>query len=491
MEESLNMRNVLSILFAISLSAATVLFIIGITTSDNRFLLVAVSTLSLAMLLVLPVLARLPITLFDPFSLFTLYVLLGAVGNSYIIAFRDSPRRTALMNGNPLELFIWGGVWLAVAMFVVGLGYVSSRRRLRVERILPNDKYFTEAGLHLCALIGLVIALAATVVFIQQTGGINGLANLSRKRAIAVASGSEIVYASAGYLRLLSALPMMFLYMLLPVYLRRQKPMKLWQILFLLALLLAGVAIPFLSSSRSDIAYSLIGILFIVSVWRKLTVRFAITAGLIVLTAFSIMTGLRVYANVSVGNSDAAELSFQNPIIDLMESGNGMSLSGTTLIMDGVPERMDYKLGVTFFSWLVAPIPRSIWPGKPQISLGKEIKSNILQLPATKSGRPASIIAEGFINFGFIGFFALSYFLGYIMRLVSNSFLPILKDNIFTVSIYFTLFLNLPSLSNGSLSQATVRSLTDIFPLYLAVWVAILLSVRPAKRYFHSAVGQA
>lgn len=462
--------------------AAIGLFATSLILQDNRFLLAATGHLGLALLLFFPVMSRRKIGAFDPLGLFVLYVVLGTIGNAYVIAFSDSRRRGHLVNGEPIELFIWGGLWLALALMCVGLGYVLCQNRLRVERILPNDRKFTSGGLHLAALIALVLALIATVIFIQQTGGISGLANLSRKRAIEVVSGDDVVFASGGYTRLVAALPLIFISIMLTHYLKAEKKLRPWQFAFLFVILMGGLIFPFLSSSRASILYSFIGLIFVYGVYRRISVGLVVTSLVIGLSVFSVMTALRLYANLSIGGVEAAQLEVPNPIVALAESGNGMSLSGTTHILDGVPERMDYKYGTTFVSWVVAPIPRTIWPGKPQISLGKEVKSVIMGQPAVKAGRPASFIAEGFINFGWIGFFAVAGLFGYMLRLTTNTFEPVMKDNVFTATIYFALYLNVPALANGTISQGMVRTLSDILPIYFIFVAAMVLSLRPVMK---------
>lgn len=476
------MIRVFTVLFGLTLMAAIGLFITSVLLNDNRFMLVAVAHLCLAALLFLPVMSAREIWAFEPMTLFVMFLILGTVGNSYVLAFGDGKRRDTLMNGEPIELFIWGGLWLALAMVLVGLGYTVCKGRLRIERILPDETKFTTGGLHLVALMGLGVALLATVAYIQQTGGISSLANLSKKRVIEVATEGEVVYANGGYLRLVAALPMMLLYLMIAHYLRAAEKLKPWQSVFVFLLLLSGMILPFVSSSRASIVYALIGVLLVYSVFRTISAKFVTISLVAALSLFAVMSGLRVYANTTGGGVREGELAFQNPLLSLAESGNGMSLSGTTLIIDGVPERMDYKLGMSYLALFTAPIPRSMWPAKPQISLGKEIKEDILGKPAPRAGRPASLIAEGFINFGWIGFFGMAFVFGFLMRLLVHSFRPIMQNSVFAAAIYIPFFVNIPAFANGSFGQGSVRILSSVIPLYLIYIAAIALSIKPKPK---------
>ena len=370
------MLNIYRSIFAFNLIAATALFLICLYLSDPRYQLVALGHFAFTTLLFFPVAMRTKVRPIEPFNLVVLYVAIGTLGNSYIIAFSESTRREVLTNGEPIELFIWGALWLCSGLFVLGFGYSMTTRRVPVERILPNEARISSMGIHVSTLLALGLSVIATLVFVESTGGLSAtVSEISRKRAIEVVSDGEIVYASAGYLRLVAGLPMLYLYILLSYYLRRSETLTHGNKALLLALLIAGLAIPFIASSRASIAYSMIGLLVVYSVYRPISMKMLVVAGVISLAFFSAMTGLRATSQQKLTDSKV----LVNPIVAIAQSGNGVSLNGTALIMDGVPERMDFKLGYTFLTWLASPIPRSVWPNKPDISLGKEIKGTILQ----------------------------------------------------------------------------------------------------------------
>lgn len=475
-----DMLAIYRILFAVGLVSGVALFLTSLLLGDNRFHMIAIGHVAIPALIMLPIAARVPIKPAEPFNLVVLYVLVGTVGNAYILGFTDSSRRNVLMNGEPLEVFIGGGMWLLLGLFVMGAGYTICRRRIPVERYLPHEARLSNWGIHLSAWAALVFSIVATMIFIQSTGGISSLAAISKKRAIEIMSDGEIVFANAGYLRLVAGLPMLYLYIMLSYYLKRRHSPTFQQKVLLLLLLMGGIAIPFVASSRASIAYSLIGLVLVYSAYRQITIRSLVAAGMISLSFFSVMTGLRTVAhqNVSLETGNVVV----NPVRAIAESGNGISLNGTGLILDGVPERMDFKLGYTFVTWLVSPIPRSIWPGKPDISLGKEIKQEILGQNVIKSGRPPSFLTEGYINFGFPGFFLCAFAFGYFCRLSANSFLPLLKENIFACTIYFALMLHIAALSNGAFSQAMVRILSDLAPIYFIYKSMQFLSFNPMNR---------
>ena len=220
-----------------------------------------------------------------------------------------------------------------------------------------------------------------------------------------------------------------------------------------------------MASSRSSIIFILFGVGVVFHAHKKLTRVRMIVALIALLVLFSAMTALRSFSQ------GGGEGRIPNPFVALAESGNGYSLIGTTHILLGVPEEMDYKLGASYFTWIFSPIPRSLWPTKPDVSLGKEVKEEIMGQQVIRSGRPPSFISEGWINFGPVGLIINAVVFGMAMRLVANSLLPIISRYAFAPALYYSLALNIPALANSALSQGIVRILTDMALILLVYFI--------------------
>lgn len=439
---------------------------------DLRWLLVAVGHLSVPALLLLPTASSHRISVAEPLTLFLIFILIGTVATSHMIAFTDTPRRNYIVSDTEIDRFIVGGLWLVGGLFFVGLGYTACNQRIRVERIFPSDKNIRRSGIALASIVVVVISLLATVQYLNSTGGFTSIADLSRKRSIEIASGGEIVYGNAAYVQQAGTLAVWLLYIAFAYYLKSGERLSLGAKILFGVLVVVSLAIPFVSSSRASIGYTLIGLLFIYGIHRKVSTSLMISVLLAFSVLFSAMTGLRAVSQSAVGGE--AEV-FVNPAYALAESGNGLSIAGTAHILDGVPRKMDYQLGITFFSWITAPIPRSIWPGKPDVSLGKEIKEKIMGETVVRTGRPPSILTEGYINFGFVGFFLVSVAFGYVLKLSANSFLPVLSSSSVCAAVYFALITNLGALANAAFSQSVVRQITDVVCILLVYLVATRL----------------
>lgn len=439
--------------------AATVSF--ALFPGDPRWLLFSLGQIALVALLGLPSFMSRPIRITDPLTFMLLPTVVGTVLASAMIAFGDSPRRDYIMADWNVDDYALGALYMVASIFLISLGYAINRKRVRIENIIPRSTYISDTGVKIGLVIGTLISLAAIALYLRSTGGFS-LASIGKKRAIEIASDGDVVYSGGGYITMVAAIVNYLLLILMAFYLRQYPKLRLRQIVTLGLVFLVASFIPFVASKRGELVSILYGILFVYTAYRELKAIHVINGIAVILLLFGVMTGLR---NVSQGGGDTA---FRNPIMALPESGNGLAVSSTTAVILSVPERMDYLLGETLITWIFAPIPRSVWPAKPEISLGKRIKEEIYEERVIRTGHPASVMAEGFMNFGWVGFLSISFLFGYLLRLVANSFIPILQISPMAPVLYFITVTNLVGLANSNLSQGLIRYLTDVFSFLLA-----------------------
>lgn len=442
---------------------------------DPRWMLFACGQLAWPALLGLPSLMSRQIRLADPLNLLVLAMTIGTVIGSYMLAFGTSLRRNFLMADWGVADYATGAFYMLLSLLLISLGYCMTQRRVRVERLLPRADNISGTGLQIGLLVGAAISFAAIVSFLQGSGGLD-LATLGGKRAVILTEDGEVVYAAAGYTRLLASVVDSMMLMLLGYYLWRYPRLTPGMIAVLTGVFALSALMPLLTSGRGAMMQLAIGLIFVISAYRAIKARDLAIVALVGLVVFGTMTALRITAQ---GNSGVYST---NPIIAISESGNGLAIASTTAVINAVPGRMPYQFGATMTSWIFAPIPRSIWPAKPEISLGKRIKAEIYQLRVIKTGRPASFMAEGYMNFGLIGFLTLSLVFGALLRLVANSFQPVLSLSPFAPALYFILATNVAGLANANLSQAIVRGLSDIVTFALA-WILLryIVARRPGQ----------
>ena len=136
------------------------------------------------------------------------------------------------------------------------------------------------------------------------------------------------------------------------------------------------------------------------------------------------MTILRAERN------DATAFSKFNPgsqaFNSLILNRNQIELAKTAHIINAIPDKLDYQYGKTIAIWLVAPIPRSLWPDKPIIQPGPIIGNKIYD--QRRAGVPPAFIAEMFWNFHLPGVLIGSLLLGISMRFLHERFRPVRKE---------------------------------------------------------------
>lgn len=438
--------------------------------SDFRYMMVGCGFLAWPALLGLTLLSGRKIEMSDPINLFMMAVLTGMTLASFPLAFSDSSRVNYMMADRNRESFAMGSVFALIALVVIGIGYTGCSRRIRIERFVPSGSRLSERGMQIGMAIGTVLAMLAAVSFIQSTGG---FAAIGKKRALEIASGGDVVFAAAGYSRMLASLSGAIMLVLFSYYLQNYRRIPTLIRIELVLLFGATCMLPFISSARGQVVSLLIALVMVYSCHRTIPRRTLIICALTVVLGFNAMSAMR-----SASQGEGAH-ERKNPLISIGESGNGYSTVAFTHIILGVPERMDYQLGTTLFTWVTAPIPRSVWPGKPDVSLGKRVLGEIIQQNVLRTGRPPGFVGEGIMNFGWIGFSLFSLLLGYLMRLTANSFLPVVTSSPFLPPLYYYTASNVAQLANSNLSQALVRYGTDVVILIISY---ILLQHLLARR---------
>ncbi|NVK56127.1 MAG: oligosaccharide repeat unit polymerase [Alteromonadaceae bacterium] len=429
---------------------------------DNNWMLFGGGQLAFTALLGLPSVMSRKIKITDPLVFLTVPVTVGTVLGSLMIAFGDSRRRTYVMAEWDVGDFAQGMVFMLLSLTLISIGYCATRRRIKLENILPSTRHISQRGIQVGLMIGVAISILSIMSYVQSTGGIS-LSAISKKRAVEIASEGEVVYAGAGYIRMLIGISDYLLLILMAYYLKQSPRLKLSVKVQLVAVFLLAAFLPFISSGRGALVGIFYGLLYVYVAYRDIRWSQMIAIAMVPLIIFGVMTGLRSEAQ---GRAD--EGGFVNPLIALPESGNGLAITSTTAVLNSVPERMPYQMGGTLVSWVFAPIPRSIWPQKPDVSLGKRIKAEIYQRPVLRTGNPASFMAEGFMNFGLVGFLLCSLALGSLARLTANSFEAVMQSSILAPVLYYTTSISIAGLTNSNFSQGFVRYIADVISCLIA-----------------------
>ena len=95
----------------------------------------------------------------------------------------------------------------------------------------------------------------------------------------------------------------------------------------------------------------------------------------------------------------------------ILERPYHLAIDKTSFIISEVSQRDLYLYGASLVTFIVAPIPRLIWPEKPNVSIGPWVAKEIYNRHR-KSGVPPGFIAELFLNFSWLVLFLVCLFMG-------------------------------------------------------------------------------
>ncbi len=167
---------------------------------------------------------------------------------------------------------------------------------------------------------------------------------------------------------------------------------------------------------------------------------------------------------------------------DIPTSGN---------IIQAVPDPLPYANGSTIAAWGVAPIPRSVWPGKPLISSGPILGSVIYG--NTHSGQPPATTAQSDWNFGVVGILVIPFLCGLGIRLISERWAPYARNSpaaaVMMAAVVVHPGIDMMVNSIGAAPYQLLQSIVLLTPVLLFVSEKEPV-VRPVGSQRHSRTGQ-
>lgn len=388
-----------------ALGAAGLLMVYVATQSTQSTFFVALTTLSfLSLLLVFSISGTQELS--NPLALVMFNVGIGMLVRSYYMAFSEKGEVGKVFTlGRDFSEFLLPSFYVLLGILVLSLGFYLAYHfqwnrfpAWLIGRGVKTDWNENRARPLIFLFLG--ISLLGLVLFISSMGIKNVLLELtqsSEKRFIEV-EGEGYKYAALGYYRWMVSLAQISLYLSLIIYLNKTNNSKRY-LLWLLLSAAVSLFFPFFTSSRSSIGLILFTIMIILSVYRKINVGLILTTGLASVLLFNYMTQLR-YSRWA----DASDLESKNLFELFVFNRNLADISKTAHIINGVPEDLEYKYGTSLLSVFVSPIPRTLWPEKPVLYLGKEIGKKIYRVgDRVNTGIPPGLIAELYLNFGLLG----------------------------------------------------------------------------------------
>lgn len=373
----------------------------------------------------------------SPWSLVALAVYIGSGIRPIFVALgRDGTRSVddLFLLGHAPEFFLRPGGLYLLGLALMTLGYLTGARRK--YRAPVGDRYeFNRTAnvvILLCALIGLV----GFVLYANSSGGFS-LSRISAKRSTIEGLDVGAEYSSNGQYRLINTFAAVAFWAQVAYYSARPNHNSLLSHrgLYLALLFVNASMLPLYASTRSDIVYLvIIAIVIKLALSNGVFARRLVLGGLaFVLVVTPVLTSLRTAAT-GVSQSDTSRTAL---LLDtFIYSRTFTDVPTSALIIDAVPESLQFAKGSTIGAWIAAPVPRRMWPGKPLISSGPVIGINVFG--NVRSGVPPGLIAESYWNFGQFGLLTMPLAFGFALRRIESWTQPAGRGNPGTVLIFST-----------------------------------------------------
>jgi len=233
-----------------------------------------------------------------------------------------------------------------------------------------------------------------------------------------------------------------------------------------IAMFVIAAVFPFLTSARGPLIWLVLSSMIMWHYLRRpLSTNIVIIAAIMAVVVLSVMLNLRCRGFLDIGEV----FSLKGVVETLFGSRDFLDITTTAHIIAAIQDgRLDYAYGRTYFTWLYAPIPRTMWPEKPVVSIGWEIKRCVFGLYGL-GGIPPGSIGEAYWNFGYAGVVVM-WLLGAVIGWVYRSLRDYVSQNKNIALIYVYIFLLWAFRAFSNSSSAIVNTLQTALPLILALY---------------------
>ena len=411
----------------------------------------------------IPLYIRRDYSLFEPATFVILLVLFGTpLKLLYVISSHTEDRHVAqiLMNFENPDFLIPALAIVAVSWVFFVVGYLVKIPKSPLGNLfMPRRDAWSGRYLQIILVALMAVSIACFVAFILTAGvSFSSLSGLSQKRfSDEAGTAASRIHSTKYFLYRGAAISKFLVYFGLVWLLSRNKRFMSWTGALVLFALFQTMFLSFVISNRAGIVLILIDCLVIFFYMRNtLSVRS-------LLIAFGVVCALLIPMLAVRGKED---LTLSKIAQKTLAGRDLLDITKTCHIIRGVPKRMDFVNGETLFGWMAAPIPSSMWEGKPMwAGKGPYINQHIFKDKAGISGVPPGLIAEFYWNFGYFGVFAGMFVLGLFLRHLFETFRQFI-GNPSSVLIYTLIVTRFGIFALGSdLGTGIIKTALDLVPV--------------------------
>jgi oligosaccharide repeat unit polymerase len=428
---------------------------------DAYFLSFTVLTVLLSVPLVIGCVTR----QMDPFNPTTV------IAASYFLYFVYAPIRNLIAGQYYffgkliMPLLPLGSVYLAFGFIALWAGYYASRMARYAVGLMPSPPE-PRSGILVYAWVVAAIAVIAFTVYARLAGlswvqlltlGQLGSARKAMQDGAASLSGDfgNYLYSTLDWLT--SALLLFY------VFARRGRK---WLVVMFVALFVVYTTIGF----RFRIVILVLAPIvyyYLKRGTRPNSLRVSIVA---IVSIFLIGT-----IGMARGSFRAGE-RVDPQSISIASSGSTFSndlnvYQGYLAMIDAIPREHQYLWGSSFAYLVFQPIPRSLWPGKPQAPVLTIINA-ILGSEAVTAGIAYPNVGEFYANFGALGIVGGMWLFGFLSR-VLYEYLVAYRDNEWARIVYALMFpFIIQVISRGYFVQIFQEAAFLLMPIVGGVWLS-------------------
>ncbi len=383
----------------------------------------------------------------------------------YILWFRHSSDNVdeRLLIGQGTDALMFGTTVVAVALLVFSLGYLVTVRVPMKRIFLPRHANWNRKRVLIVLVLMLGVAALFFVLFVKGAGvNFSSPDQLSQKRFGSKGTGSAgRLHSLVYYFYRLAALSKLVFIITLGWILKTKRSLLSPEGGILALSGAMAVLLCIVVSNRAGVVLVLLDAAVI---WFLITRRVSFTKlaifGAGVFAAIVFLLYIRGGSNQTMRELVEQTLAGR----DLMD------ISKTCHIINAVPETIDYRYGETLIGWVAAPIPKSMWPGKPLwAERGVYLSRYIYGDRWGFTGIPPGLIAEFYWNLGWFGVVPGMFLFGMLWRMFFENY-QANETNLNAVIVY-TLVINRALLFTFGLDfgSGILKAAMDVVPFLVVV----------------------
>ena len=407
---------------------------------------------------------------YHPYVFILLATFIGVTLRSFYMVYRpDDPIiNSFFLRNQSIAYFTAPTFMLFTGLLAFALSYSFTKGKIGLQniRLFKKNYGWNQQRVGILTIIFSLISVTGIFLFIRVMGIGSILLDISGKRFMKVGEGADTTYASYGYYRIMASFVQPLLYIYLLNFIVQKKRILSKYGIILIGIALANLFFPIFTSSRSDLLTIFLNVFIILSTVGKFDVKLIIAIAPIAMMLFAITTLLRPAKSNDI---DTEKINLLEPFI---YNKNLLDVSKTAHVINGVPQKMPFQYGASFLSLIYAPIPRDMWPEKPNLSISKDVSHKIYGYSENNgAGIPPGMAAEMYINFGYAGILIAFFLVGILLKKTYNSFEFDEKELIKNRAVlYVTLVVSITiTLFGSSLNQAILGILQNYIPLWIGL----------------------